>query len=96
MEEHILGLPAPLHSGLREQDRTFAMPVQDIQGRDEELMGILLLVPCQMPGMSPYQVQQLVRDVGRPMPGVKLLRERRETKSLVGNKCYTLNIKHRK
>lgn len=73
---------------------TFAVPMQDVQSCDEELMGILLLVPCQVPGMSPHQVQQLVRDVGRPVPRVKLLRERRETISLVRHKCYTLNTKH--
>lgn len=58
------------------QVHTFAVPVQDVQGCDEELVGILLLVACEVPGVSPHQVQQLVRDVGRPVPRVKLLREK--------------------
>lgn len=70
-------LPSHPHAcTLRVQARTFTVPVQDVQSCNEELVGILLLVACQVPGMSPHQVQQLVRDVGRPVPRVKLLREK--------------------
>lgn len=55
---------------------TFAVPVQDVQRRDEEFVGVLLLVPRQVPGVSPHQVQQLVWDVGGPVPRVKLLKKR--------------------
>lgn len=63
---------------------TFAVPMQDVQSCDEELMGILLLVPCQVPGVSPHQVQQLVRDVGRPVPRVKLLEKGRHLTDQAG------------
>lgn len=93
MVPHLAGMhtcPSPHRT--RAQTHTFAVPVQDIQGCDEELMGVLLLVPCQVPGVSPHQVQQLVWDVRGPMPRVKLLK--RETKLLVWNKHHTLNTKH--
>lgn len=51
------------------------MSVQDIQGSDEELVRVLLLVPRQVPCMSPHQVQQLVGDVGGAVPRVELLPE---------------------
>lgn len=51
------------------------MSVQDIQGSDEELVRVLLLVPRQVPRMSPHQVQQLVGDVGGAVPRVELLPE---------------------
>lgn len=47
---------------------TFAVPVQDIQGCDEELVCVLLLVACQVPGVSPHEVQQFVWDVGERCP----------------------------
>lgn len=50
------------------RSRTFAVSVQDIQGCNEELVGILLLVPCQVSRMRPHQMQQLVWDVGGPVP----------------------------
>lgn len=55
--------------------RTFAVPVQDVQGGDEELVRVLLLVPRQVPRVSPHQVQQLVRDVRGAVPRVELLTE---------------------
>ena len=55
---------------------TFAVPVQDIQGCDEELVCVLLLVACQVPGVSPHEVQQFVRDVGGTVPRVELCREK--------------------
>lgn len=64
--------------------RTFAVSVQDVQGCDEELVRILLLVPCQVPRVSPHQVQQLVRDMGGAVPRVKLLRHGEEGK---GGRC---------
>lgn len=51
---------------------TFAVSVEHVQGRDEELVGILLLVACQVPRVGPHQVQQLIRDVRGPVSGVKL------------------------
>lgn len=65
---------------------TFAVPVQDVQRRDEEFVGVLLLVPRQVPGVSPHQVQQLVRDVGGPVPRVKLLRHTHTKKEMGGKK----------
>ena len=74
-----LSQPTPLQSPPWKVDPcspTFAVPVQDVQGCDEELVCILLLVACQVPGVRPHQVQQLVRDVGGPVPRVELCREK--------------------
>ena len=74
-----LSQPTPLQSSpwkVHPRSPTFAVPVQDVQGCDEELMCVLLLIACQVPGMRPHQVQQLVRDVGGPVPRVELCREK--------------------
>lgn len=49
--------------------------MQHIQRLDQKLVCILLLVPCQMPGVCPHQVQQLVRHVGRAFARIKLLEQ---------------------
>jgi len=74
--------------------RTFAVPVQDVQGGDEELVRVLLLVPRQVPRVSPHQVQQLVGDVGGAVPRVELLTDRERRRKTVRNKYYALNTKH--
>lgn len=46
---------------------TFAVSVQDVQRRDEELVGVLLLVAGQVTGVSPHQMEKTEGDVRRPM-----------------------------
>lgn len=53
---------------------TFAVTMQDVQRGDEELVCVLLFVPCQVPSVCPHQVQQPERDVRRAMTGVELQR----------------------
>lgn len=48
------------------------MSVQDVQRCDEELVGILLLVACEMARVSPYEVQQPEGNVGRTVARVEL------------------------
>lgn len=48
-------------------DLTFAMSVKNIQRRNEELVCVLLLVPSQVTGMRPHEVQEAERDVRRAM-----------------------------
>lgn len=50
----------------------FAVPVQHVQRGDEELVGVLLLVACQVTCVSPHQVQQPEGNVGRPVARVEL------------------------
>lgn len=50
----------------------FAVPVQHVQRGDEELVGVLLLVACQVTRVSPHQVQQPEGNVGRPVARVEL------------------------
>lgn len=47
---------------------TFAVPVEDVQGCNEELMCVLLLITRQVPGVRPHQVQQLVWNVWGAVP----------------------------
>ena len=54
---------------------TFAVLMQHIQRRDEELVGILLLVARQVACMCPHQVEQAVRGVWGPYTGVELVME---------------------
>ena len=51
------------------------MPVQEVQGSDEELMGILLLVTSKMMGMGPDHVEELVRGKGGFVSRIELLEE---------------------
>lgn len=51
---------------------TFAVSVEDIQGCDEELMSILLLISSQVTGMSPHQMEETEGDVRWPMTWVEL------------------------
>ena len=51
------------------------MPVQEVQGSDEELMGILLLVTSKMMGMGPDHVEKLVRGKGGFVSRIELLEE---------------------
>lgn len=46
--------------------------MQYIQCCNEELMGILLLVACEVACMSPHQVQQPEWNVGRTVARVEL------------------------
>ena len=55
---------------------TFAVPVEDVQGCNEEFMCVLLFITRQVPGVCPHQVQQLVRNVWGAVPRVKLFREK--------------------
>lgn len=48
------------------------MPVQYIQRCDEELVGVLLLVACEVACVSPHQVQQPEGNVGRTVARVEL------------------------
>lgn len=50
----------------------FAVPVQHVQRRDQELVGVLLLVACEVTRVSPHQVQQPEGNVGRPVARVEL------------------------
>lgn len=50
----------------------FAVPVQHVQRRYEEFVGVLLLVACQVTCVSPHQVQQPEGNVGRPVARVEL------------------------
>lgn len=43
------------------------MSVKDVQRRDEELVGVLLLVAGQVTGMGPHQMKEAEGDVWRPM-----------------------------
>lgn len=43
------------------------MSVQDVQGGDQELVGVLLLVASQVTGVSPHQVEKTEGDVWRPV-----------------------------
>lgn len=52
------------------------MPVEDVQGCNEKLMCVLLLITRQVPGVCPHQMQQLVRNVWGAVPRVKLFREK--------------------
>lgn len=52
------------------------MPVQDIQGCDQELVGVLLLVAGQVTGVSPHQVQETEGDVRRTVARVELGKRR--------------------
>lgn len=54
-----------------------AMAMQDIKGCDKELVCILLLITCQVSGMSPYEVKQFVEDQRSFVPTVELLEESR-------------------
>lgn len=56
---------------------SFAVPMQYIQCCNEELMGILLLVACEVTCMSPHQVQQPEWNVGRTVARVELLKKLR-------------------
>ena len=51
------------------------MPVQEVQGSDEELMGILLLVTSKMMSMGPDHVEELVRGKGGFVSRIELLEE---------------------
>lgn len=47
--------------------------VEDVEGGDEELVGVLLLVAGEVPRLRPHQVQHPVGDVRSPLAPVKLL-----------------------
>ncbi|KAG7242866.1 hypothetical protein INR49_018121 [Caranx melampygus] len=49
-----------------------------VQRCDEELVGVLLLVACEVTCVSPHQVQQPEGNVGRTMARVELRAQRRE------------------
>lgn len=46
--------------------------MEDVYGRYEELMGVLLLVPCQVSGVDPHLMEELERDVRKGTAWVKL------------------------
>lgn len=58
---------APLTDGV-----PFAVPVQHVQRRDQELVGVLLLVACEVTRVSPHQVQQPEGNVWRTVARVEL------------------------
>ena len=49
-----------------------AVSVQHVQRRDEELVGVLLLVAGQVACVGPHQVQQAEGNVGRAVARVEL------------------------
>ena len=49
-----------------------AVAVQDIKGRYEELVGVLLLVPGQVSGVGPDEVEKFVEDQRRFITTVEL------------------------
>ena len=51
------------------------MPVQEVQGSDEELVGVLLLVTSKMMSMGPDHVEELVRGKGGFVSRIELLEE---------------------
>ena len=46
--------------------------MQHVQGRNEELVGVLLLVAGQVAGMRPHQVEELEGNMGRALTRVEL------------------------
>lgn len=62
----------------------FAVPVQHVQRRDQELVGVLLLVACEVTRVSPHQVQQPEGNVGRTVARVELGARRGEWRVRMG------------
>ena len=52
--------------------------MKQVQGSDEELVSVLLLVPGQVVGVGPDHVEQLVWREGVPVGAEKLLEELRD------------------
>ena len=52
--------------------------MKQVQGSDEELVSVLLLVPGQVMGVGPDHVEQLVRREGVPVGTEELLEELRD------------------
>ncbi|KAF3853212.1 hypothetical protein F7725_013900 [Dissostichus mawsoni] len=71
--ERVDGGGTPLRGGQRHKRRgcmrrgTRCTYLTDVQRGDEELVGVLLLVSCQVTSVSPDQVEETERDVRRPV-----------------------------